>query len=208
MFDSGYSTESVSWGIRKNFHIFYVMVFSVSEVDSRPALLVSPFYTEWRRVHSRCFGCFPWWLSLSLHCCREVFILCQTQEKGSAGPTTKNKRQKQTTKKQTTKNKRQKTNRWSSPGMGGGGGRVAADMVWAERVGAGPGGDFLEQFFGYGVPVTMQRQVPAVVILEGAPDSVHRQRYGLPLFNRHVFPQCKMCSKPSQFFRCRCWTGS
>ena len=51
-------TASVSWGFfRKNF--FCVMVFSGSEVDSRPALLVSSFYAERRGAHSRSFGCFP-----------------------------------------------------------------------------------------------------------------------------------------------------
>ena len=38
-------------GFRKNFHIFYVMVFSSSEVDSRPALLVSSF-TQNGEVHT------------------------------------------------------------------------------------------------------------------------------------------------------------
>ena len=47
------------------------------------------------------------------------------------------------------------------------------------RVAAGAGGDFLEQFFGLDVPVTMQRQVPTVPLRWRAPDQVHRQSGGL-----------------------------
>ena len=57
-----------------------------------------------------------------------------------------------------------------------------------------------------GVPATIQRQVPAVLCLEGAPDSVHRQSSCLQLCYRNVFPQCKLCTRPSTFSRCRSWS--
>ena len=41
--------------------------YSDPEVHSRPALLVSSFYAEWRGVHIRCFGFFPWFTWKSGH---------------------------------------------------------------------------------------------------------------------------------------------
>ena len=37
------------------------------------------------------------------------------------------------------------------------------------------------------------------------PNSVHRQSSCLQLCFRDVFPQCKLCSRPSKFSRCRSW---
>ena len=70
----------------------------------------------------------------------------------------------------------------------------------------GVGCDSLVLLFGCGRPCD-PAAVPAVPRLEGAPDSVHRQSSRLQLSYSDVYPQCKLCRRPSRFFRCRSWTG-
>ena len=71
----------------------------------------------------------------------------------------------------------------------------------------GAGGDFLEQFFGYG-RFCDHAATSSSTLTERCPDSVHRQSSCLLLCNRDVYPQCKLCSRPSKFPRCRSWAGS
>ena len=61
-----------------------------------------------------------------------------------------------------------------------------------------------------GRPRAVQRQVPAVQVvhvLGGAPVPVHRQCGGHSCFAcRDVYPQCKLCRRPSRSCRCCSWT--
>ena len=63
---------------------------------------------------------------------------------------------------------------------------------------------------GYERPCDHQRQVPAVRVvreLGGAPVPVHRLSGGLACFAcRDVYPQCKLCRRPSRSYRCCSWT--
>ena len=89
---------------------------------------------------------------------------------------------------------------------GGGGGDVG--RRWRRRQGrgrwSGAGGDFLEQFFGYGRPCDH------AVTSSNSSSSTTRPRsssstewWAVLLCGRDVFPQCKLCGRPWKFSWCR-----
>ena len=72
----------------------------------------------------------------------------------------------------------------------------ACGRAWRwRRQGRGRRGGVLVKLFGLDVPVTTQRQVPAVPLRCRAPDPAHRQSGGLCCYAAETYPQFSLCRR-------------